>query len=373
MKPLKKVELSESSRGIVLGFWAHLPPLTLVALFFIAARLLLDANAHEVSYRIDETIARILRSLSAYVIALTLFGAASIIFVKARYETMMWVLRWLGRLDWREIILLRIPLAYLIIGPAGNLYINFKVNIPNFGPYSWDQFFAEADRLLFFGTDPWRITHAIFPSVEATTLIDSLYLFWFVQLNLVTVAVACLPLRHHLRLTYLLAFVVTAAFSGNLLAILMPAAGPVYMEAFTGNPMFAPLMERLYDQAGYAEIKALVAQERLWAGYVEPTGEPLGISAFPSIHVQYAATCTMLGFAANRALGRVFALFTAIMLVGSVHLAWHYAIDGIAGIALAIVIWRVSALISRWWLERTAPRPAMLADETPLRREVSDA
>ena len=45
-------------------------------------------------------------------------------------------------------------------------------------------------------------------------------------------------------------------------------------------------------------------------------------------------------------------LYAGIMLVGSVHLAWHYAIDGIAGIALALALWHVSRLVSVWWLAR---------------------
>jgi hypothetical protein len=34
-------------------------------------------------------------------------------------------------------------------------------------------------------------------------------------------------------------------------------------------------------------------------------------------------------------------------MIGSVHLAWHYAVDGIAGAGLAIALWYLAGLIVR--------------------------
>lgn len=38
--------------------------------------------------------------------------------------------------------------------------------------------------------------------------------------------------------------------------------------------------------------------------------------------------------------------FAAIILFGSVHLGWHYAIDGLVGGAMALGIWRLSGGIA---------------------------
>jgi hypothetical protein len=38
-------------------------------------------------------------------------------------------------------------------------------------------------------------------------------------------------------------------------------------------------------------------------------------------------------------LGRLFFVFLVLMLLGSIHLGWHYAIDGYAGIAGAVAMW----------------------------------
>lgn len=37
-----------------------------------------------------------------------------------------------------------------------------------------------------------------------------------------------------------------------------------------------------------------------------------------------------------------------MILVGSVHLAWHYAVDGYAAIALALTCWRLAGFIVCW-------------------------
>ena len=189
----------------------------------------------------------------------------------------------------------------------------------------------------------------------ATRIFDALYLTWYLILFAAIFSVAVLPSHHPLRLSFLFALGLNWVIGGVILAILLPAAGPVYMERITGDAMFQPLMERLYGQAQNTRIMALEIQEWLWAGYTLVDVEPAGISAFPSVHLSIAATCACLGFAANRAIGWLVAAFTLAILVGSVHLGWHYAIDGIAGIALGIVFWRISARLTRWWLVRTAP------------------
>jgi membrane-associated phospholipid phosphatase len=50
----------------------------------------------------------------------------------------------------------------------------------------------------------------------------------------------------------------------------------------------------------------------------------------------------------SRKAGVVFAVYCAIILVGSVHLGWHYAVDGYAGLALAAVCWWASGHFARW-------------------------
>jgi hypothetical protein len=46
--------------------------------------------------------------------------------------------------------------------------------------------------------------------------------------------------------------------------------------------------------------------------------------------------------------------YLALILVGSVHLAWHYAIDGYVSILAVLLIWRAAG----WWASRNhSPAP----------------
>jgi hypothetical protein len=56
---------------------------------------------------------------------------------------------------------------------------------------------------------------------------------------------------------------------------------------------------------------------------------------------------TLLVWRTNRLVGLGFALFTFVILIGSVHLGWHYLVDGIAGVMLAFAFWSVAGLIVR--------------------------
>ena len=42
-------------------------------------------------------------------------------------------------------------------------------------------------------------------------------------------------------------------------------------------------------------------------------------------------------------------VYGAVILVGSVHLGWHYAVDGYAGIVMAMVAWWLAGpIVARW-------------------------
>ena len=61
----------------------------------------------------------------------------------------------------------------------------------------------------------------------------------------------------------------------------------------------------------------------------------------PSIHVSMAFLMALLGWRIRRALGIVLTAYVVAIQIASVHLGWHYAIDGYAGIIGTYAIWRL--------------------------------
>jgi hypothetical protein len=94
---------------------------------------------------------------------------------------------------------------------------------------------------------------------------------------------------------------------------------------------------------------ALQIQENLWTYYTGRAVLPLnGISAMPSMHVAGAVLFAFAGWRASRALGLVLTGYALVILVGSVHLAWHYAVDGYVAAAATVGLWWATGWYLRW-------------------------
>ena len=78
----------------------------------------------------------------------------------------------------------------------------------------------------------------------------------------------------------------------------------------------------------------------------------------PSVHVASAVLFVFFGFGISRWLGWVMVGFASAIFLGSILLGWHYAIDGYAGAALAIVMWYAADAIVRRVPRLEAVRPA---------------
>ena len=49
----------------------------------------------------------------------------------------------------------------------------------------------------------------------------------------------------------------------------------------------------------------------------------------------------LLGFRINRVLGCFFTVYLLVIMVGSVHIGWHYAVDGYVAIATTLILWKI--------------------------------
>ncbi|MGH6961166.1 MAG: phosphatase PAP2 family protein, partial [Dongiaceae bacterium] len=233
-------------------------------------------------------------------------------------------------------------LPFLLLFPLFTATFSFfKSAIPVINPFSWDPLFAEWDRLLHGGYEPWQLLQPLLGHPWITTLINGNYHLWLGVTYGVILWQMVDTRQPRLRMQYLLTFLLLWILIGNLAATLLSSAGPVYYGRVTGlvDP-FAPLMEYLRAANAVSPVPALEVQNLLWHWYERGTVIPgAGISAMPSMHLAIVFSFVLLGFATSRLLGIIFGVFAAIVLIGSVHLGWHYAIDGYAAIIATWLIW----------------------------------
>jgi PAP2 superfamily len=226
--------------------------------------------------------------------------------------------------------------------------LELKPMIQTVNPFAWDKSFMELDRVLHFGFDPWVILQPLLGFDAVSFGINILYNFWFLALFGTFIWFGFARRADAVRTQFFLAYMLTWWIGGGLLAVLFSSAGPVYYSNIGLSPdPFLPLMDYLKDVNTRLPIWSLQTQDMLWNGYIG-TSQAIGISAFPSMHNASSMLFALAAWKLSRKAGIVFAVYCAVILVGSVHLGWHYAVDGYGGIALAGLCWWVSGFIARW-------------------------
>lgn len=258
-----------------------------------------------------------------------------------------------------------VPMALLpLFVPA---FLTLKSLIPDVHPFAFDAAFHALDRALHFGVDPWRITHALFGGDSATFVLSLLYNLWFLMIwGAAFYAILRLD-RPVERFHYLCAMLVCWIVNGTVLAYAFSSAGPCYFGPLVGGAdPYQPLMEtlraidaRLAATSDWQGIWALQAQDALLAYHGTSDAVALGgISAMPSMHVSLALVMAMGLWRFSRPVGAVLWVYAAAILVGSVHLGWHYAVDGYLSILTTVLIWHgLGRAIRRFGLDRTDDAP----------------
>ncbi len=237
-----------------------------------------------------------------------------------------------------------------------SLFMTAKNMIPLIQPFVWDPAFAELDRVLHFGRQPWEWLHPLLGFSAATFAINFFYKMWFFAKFTVVLWQAFSLEDYRLRSHFFIAFLLTWIINGTLLATFLSSAGPCYFGLLHPDLMdpFAGLMSFLHelDENG-TPVWALFAQNYLWEAFnKQEVGFLSGISAMPSMHVSIAFIFMLLGWRRSRGWGVFFTVFLLLTMIGSVHLGWHYAADGYVAIIVATGIW----LFSGWFVRRFIPQ-----------------
>lgn len=249
--------------------------------------------------------------------------------------------------------------ARLIAGVALSIFTYgwIKLVVPVYHPVLYDQALWDIDRLLFFGLSPTVFFLDLLGEPSVLRAIDWSYANIFFASTLIAAAYFLSEPSRRIRIAFMNGYA-TLWIIGAWLYMLVPSLGPAYRfpdiwmahgETLRTTQAFQALLMRNY-------------QNVLTAARGEPAGTisiVFGIGAFPSLHVAFQ----MYVFLWMRRLwtsGEVlFGIFAATIFLGSMITGWHYLIDGVAGILLAYLCYRVfyrRAGIDRWLELRRARR-----------------
>lgn len=219
------------------------------------------------------------------------------------------------------------------------------------GGFPYDEIHAAVDRSIHFNTDPWRLLQPFLGYDSVRHLIEWNYnVLWFVFCFATLFFMMTSPKAAKLRSRYLLCFCLIWIVLGTLVAGLFLSAGPAYFGFVTGDTQrFADQIaflargsDRLHSAASY--------QHYLWAIYSEKSLDfGSGISAFPSVHVGLITLTALFIAEMKRKLAVVLASYVALVMVSSVYLGWHYAIDGYVSVVVTLLIYasinKIAAII----------------------------
>ncbi|HUO85205.1 MAG TPA: phosphatase PAP2 family protein [Thermoanaerobaculia bacterium] len=235
-----------------------------------------------------------------------------------------------------------------------NFYTTLKLFIPVLTSRNYDAQLWAIDRALLGGFSPNVLFLNLFSNGLFLELVDLSYAWvFFVTLSIATP----LFLAHRsnrLRVGYLTGSVLLWS-AGVWLYYAVPSLGPCYRFFEVWDPVRQHFPVSSYWQK--ALIENLQRVIRLAEG-ADPSGLVWqhGVAAFPSLHVGFQFHLALWLRRLNPVMGRFGFALTAIIFTGSILTGWHYLIDSIAGLILALVCYAGAVHLAGWFV---APRPAL--------------
>jgi hypothetical protein len=239
-------------------------------------------------------------------------------------------------------VLLYVPFFLCVFG-------RWKAVIHLVHPFAWDVRLSALDRWVHLGTYPWEDLQPLLGRPSLTRALDFLYVPCLVGALISTVVWQGWTADRRLRERFLSAFALSWIVLGTIMATALSSAGPCYYGLVTGLPdPYRDLMAYLNRVDAASPLIAVGIQRGLWASYTGQDPTPFsGISAMPSLHVAMPVLFALAGWRFNQWLGAGLAAYAVAMLIGSVHLGWHYAIDGYASILGVVLLWGVAGRAAR--------------------------
>ena len=217
---------------------------------------------------------------------------------------------------------------------SAHVYGWIKLSVPLLHPRLFDAELWNFDRAMFAGHSP----NIFFLSLFSTSLrfFDWTYAYVFIASIYIATAYFLSAEDSRLRINFMNANTLMWII-GAWLYMLVPSLGPAYRFPEVWLPLSA-------DFANTQQLQRLLMTNYQHVLRLEPANVLLGIAAFPSLHVAFEVLVTLWIRGRWRLL---FTLIALIIFLGSVITGWHYLIDSIAGVILAILCYLAVAIPQR--------------------------
>lgn len=244
-------------------------------------------------------------------------------------------------------------------------FSKMKSAIPLFNDYTWDARFIAWDRAIFFGHDAWEVLQPVLGYPVVTALLALLYHLWFLLLYPGVMFFAFAMIDSQVRRQFFLSYVLSWTLIGGFMATMLASVGPVFVGPMFGDTTFDAQMAYLNAANEQVPVMTLRVQAMLLEWYASAQdGLGSGITAMPSMHCAIAFLYWIAMRRISKAWGAFFAVFFFITWISSVHLAYHYAVDGLVSLLAVAAIWAVSQWIITAWDAWLASRQATLRTNT---------
>ncbi|MDE1152716.1 MAG: phosphatase PAP2 family protein [Micavibrio sp.] len=242
--------------------------------------------------------------------------------------------------------------ALVLLGNSFFLISKSLINVINpLHRLKWDFYFSAWDKFLHAGHYPHDLLLPAINAISAGRVLDFLYFFWLNAIFLLTLYNLFGDKMPHRRLRFLWVYFLSWVLLGSLAATVFNSVGPLFYHSFYPETpdVYAAvgqnidtLQKQAFTFAGMTRVLLL-----RWQGN-DAMIDANAISAMPSMHVAIAWLAVLYAREINRCFFYLVLLFFVCILIGSVYLGFHYAIDGyVSVIAVSMIWWIMGKVIDR--------------------------
>lgn len=225
-----------------------------------------------------------------------------------------------------------------------------KSLIPYFNDYELDPLFSQMDKAIHGGMYPHELLVPFIDKMNLFGFVNFMYLLWFpVMFSANAWAIFCDNDKCR-RMRFLWSSLLLWVFAGVIGASMASSVGPIYFSyfyPFLDDP-YSAFVEHLRQVNNAIELNVvMVAGILLDFAMNGRVIDINAISAMPSMHVAIVTLIALYAFSYSRIAGVVCGLYVLMIMIGSVALGWHYAIDGYVSIILATATWFAAGRVLR--------------------------